>query len=477
MERQSRWIAPPRAPTYARGSLLWWVSLLLSTAIVVGVVGTLLAGGRLLAGRHSASAGDLHGRIVISTLGRAGLRAPTSAAFSPDSASIAVVGSRAACGSQQTQGQSCGHALAIFASATGAVERVIPLERLLGLDGPAAVAQHGGRRAQLFSDDVRYFGLGWSPDGSRVALVFTVFSGQAPYATEVYSGLLVVDVVHATGMVIPGDSDYTAGLDATNPTTPVWNLAQQDAYSIASLPPGLAYAWSNGGLPTTTIPLANGASQAPTAVGPGRPVGDPDGGASFSVWQPGMMIGPGSAGLTGDQSAFVSSFPSWSPDGAHTALLTTGVALDAPAHGLGAGAAGVAAAAMAPNTPLPPTLLPAAPRDAALTAVQQQVGRFGWALVAWNPDGTTLASVNCFDPNGQSLTLRDTTTGAAFGTALLGLSAPAAPSQRDLGCQATGDVSNSAYPAPNLTLNWAPDGAQAMVADRAANTLTLWSVG
>ncbi|HUY75542.1 MAG TPA: hypothetical protein VMV29_02150 [Ktedonobacterales bacterium] len=480
MERRTRWIAPPHAPRYARGSLLWWLSLLLSTAIVIGVVGTLLAGGRLVSGRrgaNAANAGDLHSRIVISTLASAGLRSPSGAAFSPDSASLAVIGSRAACGSQQTQGQTCGHALAIFASATGNVARVIPLERLLGLDGMAAIAQGGGERAQLTADDVRFFGLGWSPDGSRVALVFTVFSGQAPFATEVYSGLLVVDVVHATGVVIPGDSDYFAGLDATDPTTPVWNLAQQDAYSIASPAPGLAYGWSSAGFPTTTIPLANGASQLPPQVGPGRPVGIPDRDATFSAWQPGMVIGPGSVGLSGDQSAFVSSFPSWSPDGAHAALLTTGVALNAPAHGLGTGAAGVSAAETAPDTPLPPSLLSAPPRDAALIAVQQEVGRYGWALVAWNPSGTTLASVNCFDANGQSLTLRDTASGATFGTTSLGLNTQPAQGQRDLGCQTTGDGSNSAYPTPNLTLGWAPDGAQVVVADRAAATLTLWSVG
>lgn len=479
MERQTRWIAPPPAPNrsraYARGSFLWWVSLLVSTAIVIGVVGTLLAGGRLLSGRRGAGAslGDLHGRIVISTLASAGLRSPTSAAFSPDSASLATVGSVAACGSRQTQEQACGHALAIYSTSTGAVERVIPLERLLGLGGVAALAQHDGQGAQTTTDDVRFFGLGWSPDGAHVALVFTVFTGQTPSSgAEVYSGLLVVDVVHKTGEVIPGDSDYFGALDATDPTTPVWNLTQQSAYAVPSPAPGLAYNWNGAGSPTTTIPLDHDASQLPSQVGVGNPVGNPDGGQTFSAWQPGLVIGPGSAGLTGDQSAFVASFPSWSPDGVHTALLTAGLALNA--HGLSAGAS-LASSATTYNGPLPSTLLPAPSRDAALAAVQQQVGRYGWALVAWNPSGTTLASVNCFDPNGQSLSLRDTSTGATFGATSLGLNTQ--PGQRDPGCQATDDGSGSAYPTPNLTLSWAPDGAQAMVADRDAATLTLWSVG
>jgi len=480
MERQTRWLAPPLAPiharAYARGSLLWWLSLLVSTAIVIGVVGTLLAGGRLLSGRRGAgvNAGDLHGRMVISTVSSAGLRSPTGAAFSPDSASVAVVGSFAACGSQQTQGQACGHALAIYSSASGKLERFIPLERLLGMGGVAAFAQRSDRQTAPSADDVRFAGVGWSPDGARVALVFTVFSSETPSPeSEVYSGLLVVDVVHATGWVFQGDSNYFGGPDATDPTMPVWSLTQAGAYAVPTLAPGLAYAWNDAGFPTTTIPLVNGASSAPSAVGPTSSVGNPDGGQTFSIWQPGMVIGPGSAGLSGDQSAFVTSFPAWSPDGDHVTLITAGVALAAPRHGLGAGAASPSA----PAPPMPTPLLPAQPRDAALTAVQQQVGRAGWALVAWNPSGTTLASVSCFARNGQSLTLRDTSTGAVFGTTALGLQARPAGGQPDLGCQNADDGSYSAYPTPNLTLSWAPDGAQAMVADRDAATLTLWSVG
>jgi hypothetical protein len=91
------------------------------------------------------------------------------------------------------------------------------------------------------------------------------------------------------------------------------------------------------------------------------------------------------------------------------------------------------------------------------------VGAYGWATVAWNPAGTALASVTCFARQGQTLELRDTASGAVTGSSALTLG------PNDPGCR---DAS-----ASNLSLVWSPDGATLLTVDRAASTLTLWTVG
>jgi hypothetical protein len=110
-----------------------------------------------------------------------------------------------------------------------------------------------------------------------------------------------------------------------------------------------------------------------------------------------------------------------------------------------------------------PTALPAIPaRDLALAHVQESVGAYGWAFVAWNPTGTALASVTCFARKGQALELRDTNSGALVGSVPLHLAS------NDPGCH---DAS-----ADNLSMVWAPDGSSLLTIDRAASTLTLWKL-
>jgi hypothetical protein len=107
--------------------------------------------------------------------------------------------------------------------------------------------------------------------------------------------------------------------------------------------------------------------------------------------------------------------------------------------------------------------MPAIPaRDVALAHVQESVGAYGWALVAWNPAGTSLASVTCFARKGQTLELRDTASGAVIGSEPLQLGA------NDPGCR---DAS-----ATNLSMVWAPDGSTLLTIDHSASTLTLWSI-
>ncbi|HEX5572853.1 MAG TPA: hypothetical protein VFX31_15750, partial [Ktedonobacterales bacterium] len=145
---------------------------------------------------------------------------------------------------------------------------------------------------------------------------------------------------------------------------------------------------------------------------------------------------------------------------AHVTTLTEGVTLPTPVKALSAVSApsGTAGPVLAE-----PSDMPAVPaRDVALAHVQEAVGAYGWAAVAWNPAGSALASVTCFARQGQAVELRDTASGAVIGSSRLKLGA--------------GDPGCADPAASNLSLLWSPDGSRLLAVDAQASTLTLWRV-
>ncbi|MEO7000974.1 MAG: hypothetical protein ABI068_04130, partial [Ktedonobacterales bacterium] len=253
---------------------------------------------------------------------------------------------------------------------------------------------------------------------------------------------------------------------------PLWNLPLRYAAPQAPPPVGLVYSWNAAGALYASQPLQAPLRQLPTNAGPQYPIGSPDGNAPFSLWQSGVVIGPGSASLPEQRAAFITTFPAWSDDGVLVTELTVGAALHAPAGGVTSTSAPVGT--LAPSLAQPPALITIPARDAALAAVQKTVGAYGWALVGWNPDGTLLADVPCFNtaPSTETLELRATTSGAVIGSIPLALGAA------DHGCQTYdgGDAPTGAYPNANMALAWSPDGSQLLVSDRDGARLTLWNV-
>jgi WD40 repeat protein len=124
-----------------------------------------------------------------------------------------------------------------------------------------------------------------------------------------------------------------------------------------------------------------------------------------------------------------------------------------------------------PLVPLPPEFTQVPARDPALAAVQQQVGVAGWAMIAWNEEGTQLASIGCTSGSGSRIDLRETSTGALIDSISLGLLGS------DPGCsifnfnQDLGD-----YPSTNLSMQWSPDGSHILFSDQTASTVTIWQV-
>ncbi|HLY29841.1 MAG TPA: hypothetical protein VKQ36_02315, partial [Ktedonobacterales bacterium] len=247
-----------------RQSTFRWLAPLTFIVTIVIVIGAMLiASGFGM--RHANSAGVLHARLTISTLATAELQHPSSVAFAPDSHHLAVIGALAACGGRSEAGV-CGHALVIYAlnADESAItdERIIPLEPLLGLGSAGVAALRLTPETQVL-----FTGLGWSPDGARIAIVFTVFQGPGrTLANEVFSGLLVIAVAQQKSLLIVGDSGYFTPSSDAGVIIPIWRIAAQDVSPAYTLAPGLTYAWDSSGFPYPAIPLNGGITQLPLSA-------------------------------------------------------------------------------------------------------------------------------------------------------------------------------------------------------------------
>ena len=436
-----------------------WLSVVSVTLIVAAVIAALAATQRLsLRGFGGASNNALSAPQYISTDSTAGLLNPQGAAFSPDGARLAVIGDFSPCHQLIPGLPRCGHGLAIYDGHTGKLMQASPIEPLLGVTIP----DDSSRLARGSGGFVILTDLGWSPDSVWIAMVYTVFDTPVPTSPDnmLDSGLLLINPQTGATRVIRGDSGYFDSIEGSSPTRPIWHLSSGGETAGFTPAPGLIYSWSAAGLPTPTLPLRSPLDTLPATASVGYPVGLPDGGAPFTIWQPGLILGPGSTPNGGGRSEFVTSFVSWSSDGQNVGTFTLGLSLPTPMR-----AESVVSASQ--GTPVPSVLQPATlpatpPRDVALARVQEAVGQYGWALVGWNPAGDTLASVVCFARIGESLELRDAASGAVVGAAPLRLQ--------------PGDPGCADNATTNLTMTWAPDGSIVVLLDRTSSTLTLWRV-
>jgi hypothetical protein len=460
---------PERRPWTLTTLLTRLATLLLLAALVVGTV---------IAGTHAGKSGagspapaTLGPALRLSTQETAGLWCPAGAAFSHDGARLAVFGPAAGCDAQGALvRRDQRHVLAVYDTHAGAIERLIPLDTLVA---PSLAPRSAGHARAVRA--VRYVGLGWTPDDTRFAALFAAFDTPGPATQDalVASGVVLVDIATGAGTLIHGDGGFFDAPLGSYVGLPVYDLTAAAVSAPFASPAGLAFAWSGQDRPEAILPLdGRPLRQLPISAGPRYPVGQPSGGATFTIWQPGYVLGPRAsaafAGIHGTTGAFVTAFPTWSSSGTHATLMVAGVALAAPSNTPPAPSAtpGAGPLVLAPDSL---TLVPA--RDAALRAVQREIGADGWAQVAWNPDGSLLASIACVTGGVETLTLRDTTTGAVVSAEPLRLPAG------DPGCRgfsAGEDIGD--YPQSNLSLLWSPDGAHVLVSDQQAGQLTLWSV-
>lgn len=401
------------------------------------------------------------------------LTCPAGAAWSPDSQRFAVL-DYVSCDAAATFNSTHG-VLAIYATGTDGVPtplNVTVLDTLVIQYGlPASVRADATEMAGL---RLSYTSIGWSPDGRAVAITYsggsvsTSDGGHIPVmrVDPRVNGLLLVPVGGAGGQVRVFDqppAQLSPDVNANGPYLVVaWNLAtgQQEVLPIRE---ALAYRWTADDSLVATVPLARPPVLPPPVTA--GPVGNPDGGASFALWQTGdISIGnrsctaaSGSSTSTtsgaGSDLTYISldlatNGPVWSPDG--QVYIPQGI------YSVGRADAPVPAGARSPggNCALTGSLadLPLMPvRDAALGGILAKLKEQSQVSLFWRPDGQrvllTEAPVTIQQGAGAeyAVSIYDCATGKVVAT-------PNTPG-------------SSVQPFGTPTVAWSPDGQRVLLVD------------
>jgi hypothetical protein len=290
--------------------------------------------------------------------------------------------------------------------------------------------------------EVVYWQVAWSPIGRRLALAF--FFMVPTHQPPTGAGLLLLD----------GDGGHPHVL--LQPQATAWSVAQEwdlvrgtplqvvPSASSGAFATALAYRWGAGG---TLVPDGILSQDRVLPAPPRGPVGNPDGGTSFTLWQPGAVFRAGAAPAS-VLYGFGTGFSAWSPDGRYLIL--------------GLNPAGVLVPVGQPPPsrqdldPHPSAPLPFAPmRDSALQVASNEL--LNPFFVAWRPDGRVLAAYKSHrdQGSGNGVVLYDCATGQRLAT----LPLPMTP------------LSLAGIEA---SLRWSPDGSRLLLSSAQWGLVVLW---
>lgn len=399
-------------------------------------------------------------------------------AWSPDSKRVALLGCQSArlgpCDAMQHYAP---NTVLIYAAATGKlVTRIAPdppvLQELHVLDPtdvPAPPAN--GLVPVLEGVQLLYSAVLWSPDGRRLALPF--FASVLPRAGLglIWGGIVLVD----------SDGTHPRALFAPNlaNASPLWDMVAGSPLPLADasasvtpleIPPALTYGWDSHDTLVAQLPLM------PGALAPRLPltsIGNPDGGQSFTIWQPGQILpvsGPGTAGGGSALFGYVynTTFVPWSPDGSRLAERSgrhPAAPLDVSAVLVPLGRAPPQPASSTRSGQLAqfdylPVRDPALQELLTLGSSASRFGASGW-IVAWRPDGRALAAYGIANAGdvAKVVTLYDCVTGRILATL------PPAP-----GGSAPLDGYNGGM------LRWSPDGTRLLAYVQGSDVLSIWDI-
>ena len=359
------------------------------------------------------------------------------AAWSPDSARVAVVGYSHGCpGLYYEPGL-----VNLYDGGTGRyVAQLRPDQQVL-----SAIKRQFPTLTQT-TPIIHYQNVAWSPDGRSIALVFVAFFPSAS-SEPVLGG---VTLFRLTGRAVqtvfltrqPSFSAlYYLRWDLQQGTATFVNARTPVATAlISSLRPALAYHWLPGG------------NFAPVPGTLSAPIGNPDGDASFTPWQSGTLARFTESGDKPFQlpGIFVWStfFTAWSPDGRY---LATQVSLLGRVTWTGQKPPSQQSLAALGAVSL--GTLPA--RDQAFKMLANslpvtQTGTFSYS-VAWRPDGRVLATYD-----GSYVDLYDCATGRKLASFV-----PNQGNARGLnGVQGV--------------LRWSPDGSHLLLSSSTWGPIALW---
>lgn len=390
-----------------------------------------------------------------------------SATWSPDGQSIAVLGYVNKCPSDDPISYAYQPGVvAIYSAATGAlIGRFNPdpaIAAALRLKPPQLPAPGSGGpgtppRGDTQHQIITYGNVLWSPDGTRLALLFAVdyfYNVQVQgngvqYGTASWYGVATMAPSGGSPVVVAGP---TPTFSEDSPAAVPWEYdlvqgryvlpptAPSSAYGVPQpRSAGLAYAWNPDGTLAIQQALPPGSVPKTPRLGP---VGNPTHDASFTIWQPGRITPDSQFGLGVYQYTW--QFAAWSPDGRYVMPPLGSV-------GFGFGELlvprkyGLTPQQLASDLNPAEVYLPM--RDAALrTLLQQDIT----GAVAWSPDGRRLAVI-------PEILHGNNDQGADLAGMRLYDCASGYETVRFTGAVGAGE---QAY---QPTMAWSPDGKQLMV--------------
>jgi WD40 repeat protein len=395
----------------------------------------------------------------------------TDATWSPDSTRIALVGYQGSCVASDYVPSiaaifdpSTGHANTWFLP-DGDILRALAGSTLGALPPPqpnvsARAATQANQASEAKAPIIYYQHIIWSPDGQRLALIFSVYalSQNTPSVLLRYDGVIIVQTNGALSQILLRPQQLVA------PLSTEWDLVHGRALEVppippyssspafvwdATHPPALGYHWTGGTFAADT-PLKSDAAPASSS---GGIIGNPDGGARLSIWQPGVVDVPF---RWSNFLVWNTSFTAWSPDG-HYLIDALGLAARlgadplSPAEQRGLAALQLdAIPLLGMRDPALQQLTRAIPRDSSDPNARQ-------VAVAWRPDGRMLAAYSLAPtgPMGISVALYDTASGQKIASLL-----PLA------------NIGNSL--STTTILRWSPNGSHLLLVSAPLGTISLW---
>jgi hypothetical protein len=176
-----------------------------------------------------------------------------------------------------------------------------------------------------------YHSILWSPDLQSLGITFTAITSFEPL--QQFDGLLIVNATGTHPEVLLRKEQSTGqygflylvwGIHSSRPVVAesVGISAQMSADTALNVMPALAYVWQNNGVlaPEPGSLLTSHNRVLPPS---GGPIGNPDGGPTFTPWQSGILtalsqLEPGQERPV-DIYTWLSAFSAWSPDGRYFA--------------------------------------------------------------------------------------------------------------------------------------------------------------
>lgn len=427
---------------------------------------------------------------------------PKDIAWSPDGATVALLGYQRNC-ALSNPGYYSYHPgdIQLYDATTGKTTVEIQPDRIIAdalrLRPPTIATPMPGAPPSdrdTSQQAIDYGHILWSPDGKQLAVTFSVLLateavGDGDFKATTIQGVLLRNASGGETHVLShalADGERYSGLwnlkagayiplagspSPRDPSDTGWNA------DPALLPPALRYQWGSDGRLQPVTPLDE--TSAPVSQ-LGTPVGQPDGGKDFSVWQPGLLElisriyspEPGQAPeqLKTPIETWQTTIAAWSADGAylfagdqgqeiwHWRIPLTGQPSPDVETLTRVGLIG------APQLPV---------RDAAMAAVLQRYHdtslnpNAGLTLLylAWSPDGKRLAvqaemppKAGLIAPKDFAVSVYDCASGKALGTLTptLGLG------------------SGAGIGIPQTFLRWSPDGSHLLLSTAGLNGVQVW---